>query len=249
MWFCKALTSSWPAVCRPLCVCVSLAVLRDRICSMRRHVQWNSHGRSHQTPQSQQPSFTEHLPQSPCFSPRGPEGNVSDFSYLEVEMPVDLFFMKRITALTRVEHFSREWSMHQCILTVTQYYCLTHLLCSLFFRCANDNIHKDFRKAIGANCIFYSAQTHELIVLVSFYQTTQQAIGLGSINCISVYINISISFCQFWFQCEWPHIFEMKLILVSFFFSVNKRNNSKACNNSERHAFPQHPHKAYANVP
>lgn len=33
--------------------------------------------------------------------------------------------------------------------------------------CANDNIHKDFRKAIGANCIFYSAQTHELIVLVS----------------------------------------------------------------------------------
>uniref|UniRef100_A0A672FYD2 Fragile X mental retardation syndrome-related protein 1-like n=1 Tax=Salarias fasciatus TaxID=181472 RepID=A0A672FYD2_SALFA len=33
--------------------------------------------------------------------------------------------------------------------------------------CANDSIHKDFRKAIGANCIFYSAQTHELIVLTS----------------------------------------------------------------------------------
>lgn len=39
--------------------------------------------------------------------------------------------------------------------------------CFLFDSCANDNIHKDFRKAIGANCIFYSAQTHELIVLVS----------------------------------------------------------------------------------
>lgn len=37
--------------------------------------------------------------------------------------------------------------------------------------CANDNIHKDFRKAIGANCIFYSAQTHELIVLVSTLNT------------------------------------------------------------------------------
>lgn len=39
--------------------------------------------------------------------------------------------------------------------------------CFLIDSCANDNIHKDFRKAIGANCIFYSAQTHELIVLVS----------------------------------------------------------------------------------
>lgn len=41
--------------------------------------------------------------------------------------------------------------------------------------CANDNIHKDFRKAIGANCIFYSAQTHELIVLVS----TPSSLALG----------------------------------------------------------------------
>ena len=39
--------------------------------------------------------------------------------------------------------------------------------CFLIDSCENDNIHKDFRKAIGANCIFYSAQTHELIVLVS----------------------------------------------------------------------------------
>lgn len=39
--------------------------------------------------------------------------------------------------------------------------------CFLIDSCENDNIHKDFRKAIGANCIFYSAQSHELIVLVS----------------------------------------------------------------------------------
>lgn len=43
--------------------------------------------------------------------------------------------------------------------------------CFLIDSCANDNIHKDFRKAIGANCIFYSAQTHELIVLVSIQYT------------------------------------------------------------------------------
>lgn len=43
--------------------------------------------------------------------------------------------------------------------------------CFLIDSCANDNIHKDFRKAIGANCIFYSAQTHELIVLVSTHNT------------------------------------------------------------------------------
>ncbi len=45
--------------------------------------------------------------------------------------------------------------------------------CFLIDSCANDNIHKDFRKAIGANCIFYSAQTHELIVLVSTEYTLQ----------------------------------------------------------------------------
>ncbi|XP_030578916.1 fragile X mental retardation syndrome-related protein 2 [Archocentrus centrarchus] len=45
--------------------------------------------------------------------------------------------------------------------------------------CANDNIHKDFRKAIGANCIFYSAQTHELIVL-STNETTVKRAGLLS---------------------------------------------------------------------
>lgn len=35
--------------------------------------------------------------------------------------------------------------------------------------CLTDNIHKDFRKAIGANCVFYSSSTHELIVLVSTF--------------------------------------------------------------------------------
>ncbi|TRY72925.1 hypothetical protein DNTS_011399 [Danionella cerebrum] len=33
--------------------------------------------------------------------------------------------------------------------------------------CLTENIHKDFRKAIGANCIFYNNSTHQLIVLTS----------------------------------------------------------------------------------
>uniref|UniRef100_A0A672RFX0 Fragile X mental retardation syndrome-related protein 1-like n=1 Tax=Sinocyclocheilus grahami TaxID=75366 RepID=A0A672RFX0_SINGR len=33
--------------------------------------------------------------------------------------------------------------------------------------CLTENIHKDFRKSIGANCIFYNTFTHQLIVLTS----------------------------------------------------------------------------------
>uniref|UniRef100_A0AAR2M5M1 FMR1 autosomal homolog 2 n=1 Tax=Pygocentrus nattereri TaxID=42514 RepID=A0AAR2M5M1_PYGNA len=33
--------------------------------------------------------------------------------------------------------------------------------------CLSENIHKDFRKAIGASCIFYNTSIHELVVLVS----------------------------------------------------------------------------------
>lgn len=54
--------------------------------------------------------------------------------------------------------------------------------CFLIDSCANDNIHKDFRKAIGANCIFYSAQTHELIVLVS----TLSSLSLGFMKQVNV---------------------------------------------------------------
>lgn len=50
--------------------------------------------------------------------------------------------------------------------------CLCVCVCLVFVRCASDDIHKDFRKAIGANCIFYSAQTHDLIVLVRKFQNS-----------------------------------------------------------------------------
>uniref|UniRef100_A0A672FT94 Fragile X mental retardation syndrome-related protein 1-like n=1 Tax=Salarias fasciatus TaxID=181472 RepID=A0A672FT94_SALFA len=52
--------------------------------------------------------------------------------------------------------------------------------------CANDSIHKDFRKAIGANCIFYSAQTHELIVLVSLSEYTARATLLSDMHFRSI---------------------------------------------------------------
>uniref|UniRef100_A0A7N8YDC7 FMR1 autosomal homolog 2 n=1 Tax=Mastacembelus armatus TaxID=205130 RepID=A0A7N8YDC7_9TELE len=52
--------------------------------------------------------------------------------------------------------------------------------------CANDNIHKDFRKAIGANCIFYSAQTHELIVLSTNETTVKRATLLSDMHFRSI---------------------------------------------------------------
>lgn len=52
--------------------------------------------------------------------------------------------------------------------------------------CANDNIHKDFRKAIGANCIFYSAQTHELIVLSTNETTVKRASLLSDMHFRSI---------------------------------------------------------------
>ncbi|XP_075890089.1 fragile X mental retardation syndrome-related protein 2 isoform X4 [Nelusetta ayraudi] len=52
--------------------------------------------------------------------------------------------------------------------------------------CADDNIHKDFRKAIGANCIFYSAQTHELIVLSTNETTVKRATILSDMHFRSI---------------------------------------------------------------
>uniref|UniRef100_A0A673CDR8 Fragile X mental retardation syndrome-related protein 1-like n=1 Tax=Sphaeramia orbicularis TaxID=375764 RepID=A0A673CDR8_9TELE len=52
--------------------------------------------------------------------------------------------------------------------------------------CANDNIHKDFRKAIGANCIFYSAQTQELIVLSTNETTVKRAALLSDMHFRSI---------------------------------------------------------------
>ncbi|KAM4714571.1 fragile X mental retardation syndrome-related protein 2 isoform 2-T2 [Anableps anableps] len=52
--------------------------------------------------------------------------------------------------------------------------------------CASDGIHKDFRKAIGANCIFYSAQTHELIVLSTNETTVKRATLLSDMHFRSI---------------------------------------------------------------
>ncbi|XP_054914607.1 fragile X mental retardation syndrome-related protein 2 isoform X1 [Poeciliopsis prolifica] len=52
--------------------------------------------------------------------------------------------------------------------------------------CASDGIHKDFRKAIGANCIFYSAQTHELIVLSTNDTTVKRATLLSDMHFRSI---------------------------------------------------------------
>ncbi|XP_060730769.1 fragile X mental retardation syndrome-related protein 2 isoform X1 [Tachysurus vachellii] len=52
--------------------------------------------------------------------------------------------------------------------------------------CLTDNIHKDFRKAIGANCVFYSSSTHELIVLSTNDSTVKRASLLSDMHFRSI---------------------------------------------------------------
>ncbi|XP_060784140.1 fragile X mental retardation syndrome-related protein 2 isoform X2 [Neoarius graeffei] len=52
--------------------------------------------------------------------------------------------------------------------------------------CLSDNIHKDFRKAIGANCVFYSTSTHELIVLSTNDSTVKRASLLSDMHFRSI---------------------------------------------------------------
>ncbi|XP_066578873.1 fragile X mental retardation syndrome-related protein 2 isoform X2 [Amia ocellicauda] len=52
--------------------------------------------------------------------------------------------------------------------------------------CADDSIHKDFRKAIGANCIFYSSTSHELIVLSTNESTVKRASLLSDMHFRSI---------------------------------------------------------------
>ncbi|XP_023657823.1 fragile X mental retardation syndrome-related protein 2 isoform X1 [Paramormyrops kingsleyae] len=52
--------------------------------------------------------------------------------------------------------------------------------------CVNDAIHKDFRKAIGANCIFYSSTTQELIVLSTNESTVKRATLLSDMHFRSI---------------------------------------------------------------
>ncbi|XP_037116183.1 fragile X mental retardation syndrome-related protein 2 isoform X2 [Syngnathus acus] len=52
--------------------------------------------------------------------------------------------------------------------------------------CAGENIHKEFRKAIGANCIFFSAQTNELIVLSTNETTIKRATLLSDMHFRSI---------------------------------------------------------------
>ncbi|XP_036404052.1 fragile X mental retardation syndrome-related protein 2 isoform X2 [Megalops cyprinoides] len=52
--------------------------------------------------------------------------------------------------------------------------------------CVNDAVHKDFRKAIGANCIFYNSTTHELIVLSTNESTVKRAALLSDMHFRSI---------------------------------------------------------------
>ncbi|XP_065104716.1 fragile X mental retardation syndrome-related protein 2 isoform X2 [Paramisgurnus dabryanus] len=52
--------------------------------------------------------------------------------------------------------------------------------------CLTENIHKDFRKAIGANCIFYNTSTQQLIVLSTNESTVKRAGLLSDMHFRSI---------------------------------------------------------------
>lgn len=90
--------------------------------------------------------------------------------------------------------------------------------------CLTENIHKDFRKAIGANCIFYSASTQQLIVLVSdlFLFYSHFVMQKWALLCVTV------SVC---------------------FSSVYKWVHSEASSTAERHALPEYSYQTHVDVP
>ncbi|XP_036452429.1 fragile X mental retardation syndrome-related protein 2 isoform X1 [Colossoma macropomum] len=52
--------------------------------------------------------------------------------------------------------------------------------------CLNENIHKDFRKAIGASCIFYNTSINELVVLSTNESTVKRAGLLSDMHFRSI---------------------------------------------------------------
>ncbi|KAG7257418.1 hypothetical protein CRUP_001457 [Coryphaenoides rupestris] len=116
--------------------------------------------------------------------------------FSDVRLPPPADFNKDIGEGEEVEVYSRAneqepcgWWLARVRMMKGEFYVIEYAACDATYNeivtaerirplnpnspCANDNIHKDFRKAIGAKCIFYSAQTHELIVL-STNETTEE---------------------------------------------------------------------------
>ncbi|XP_062813436.1 RNA-binding protein FXR2 [Anolis carolinensis] len=52
--------------------------------------------------------------------------------------------------------------------------------------CSNENVHKEFKKAVGANCIFLSPTNSELIILSTNESTVKRASLLGDMHLRSI---------------------------------------------------------------
>ncbi|XP_054851119.1 RNA-binding protein FXR2 [Eublepharis macularius] len=52
--------------------------------------------------------------------------------------------------------------------------------------CSNENVHKEFKKAVGANCIFLSSASSELVILSTNESTVKRASLLGDMHLRSI---------------------------------------------------------------
>lgn len=180
----------------PFLLTLSL-VLRDRICSVRRNVQRDRHGRTHQATKSQLPLLFKLFSQDSDPCPRRPEGHVSpsrshinnDESHFPLPPSPVFLNVKLLLCFMCLQLF--KWQYSQGL--EEGRWCQQHLL---------------QRPKPRAHCAGqYSMQTQ---------------------------LN---RFCFFLLMNSHSNS------------SVNKRSHGKTRNSSERHALPQHPHQANANVP
>lgn len=106
------------------------------------------------------PLYNPHL--YPCFSQASLP--VSVFSIpLALENPSCFQFLFFLIPVLLLESFLFYFSKSLLILHST-------LSIFLFFcSCSNENVHKEFKKALGANCIFLNITNSELFILVSLF--------------------------------------------------------------------------------
>lgn len=175
----------------------SSPVLCDRICSVRRHIQRDRHGRAHQALKSQLSLLFKLVSQDPDPCPRRPEGHVSPSRSHWIVNDRSVFFPDEYLCELRLK--------------------VKPFLCSQLFKWQHSQGPEEGHRSEQYFLQCPKPRAHR----PGQYSTLQNSFGL---------------------------LVLLKLPLIMS-CPVNERSHSKARDTAERHALPQHPHQANANVP